>query len=358
MTQQTKNNLEKKTSRSACLFTDCVFTFADGDEEKKNFSIRGYSGKIIEDHWFWDNLVFDLEGIKFASRKTPILEEHNRQQRIGFSTKQEIGDGGVVVEGRFLSNADARRIQGDLADGFPMQASLYNVPENVEYVEKGSSAEVNGYTLKGPGAIFRKSVIHEISMCTLGADKNTQAKAFADSGAQEISFNVVNSKESKMENKTKVPLSAETFAAEYPDLHGKVTASAKAEGEKEARQAFAKIVEACGDDTALAVQCFADGKSEIDALKVRNEKLADENKKFAAAGKPNKPQGEGTQTAEQEFSDEADTVVGDDGKKPELGFMEVAREKAAKDGTTLAKAMSFVAKDQPELHKKFRESGK
>ena len=131
---------------NACIFNDnAEVAFAEGDSDIKgdHFRIVGYSGGIMKNHWFWGNIAFDLKGMKFAKSRTPVLAEHFRDVRIGFTTKQEISDK-VIVEGPFLDNDDAQKLKADMKKGFPMEASLLVPALVVEHVKEGASVNVTG----------------------------------------------------------------------------------------------------------------------------------------------------------------------------------------------------------------------
>lgn len=284
---------------NACIFNNlCTVIFAEGvDEEKNRFKIVGYSGEIIRDHWYWGNVAFDLSGMEFAKPVTPILAEHNSAVRLGFTDEQEIGDK-VVVEGPFLDNDDAVRLRDDMRKGFPMEASLYVPPLIVEQVSKGSSVKVNGHTLEGPGAVFRKSEIKEVSMCVFGADSNTTSVAATES-AESISFNVKEDSERKDKTMSEKEMTLAIFKVEHAELYDQVFKTGKAEGEKSGHDLFAEIVLACGDDHGLAIKCYSENKSAMEAMKLRNEKLA-ADLKAAREAAPQKP----TDPAEGEFADD------------------------------------------------------
>jgi len=266
---------------NACLFGlseggDLHFAEADS---KPGFSIVGYSGAIIKDHWYWGDVAFDLKGLKFAKKRTPVLEEHFTSNRIGFATKQDIGEQ-VTFEGVFLDNEAARQMAGDLKAGFPMEASIYVPPLVVEMVEKGASVEVNGRTLKGPGAVFRQAVIKEVSMCVFGADSHTQSVAHAENHKANVTFNLIKEKSTMAPEQ----LTIETFAQQYPDIRAAVFAAGKAEGKTEGEQAgkqrFAELQKVCGDDAVLLVQCLAEGKTATEASQLRMTKLQADAKRL------------------------------------------------------------------------------
>lgn len=272
------------TTKSTCVFRHLgAIGFAEtADVAEKNgrFSIVGYSGEIIPNHFYWGNLAFDLKGLSFAKDRIPVMEEH--YERIGFSTKHEITDK-VLVEGSFLSNDAAQQMRKDLKDGCPMEASLYVPPSIIERVSEGESVEVNGQLLKGPGTVFRKATIKEVSMCVFGADSQTASTAFADGGKQEINFTVL---------EKEITMDKVKFAAEHPDLLKQVQdeavaafkataakeasdakAAGLADGVKAEKERFGKFCERFKDDAAFCVEQFNAGKSLDEATVAYAEKL-------------------------------------------------------------------------------------
>lgn len=337
---------DKKAPENACIFSNIGFVnFKQADGDKEEFEIVGYSGKVIPDHWYWGNVAFDLEGLDFAKKKTPVLDSHLDRIRLGYSTKQEISNK-VIFKGPFLNNADAQKIKGDLIDGFPMEASLSLLPTAIEYVKEKETTKVNGHTLKGPGAVFRKALIREVSMCTFGADSYTQSKAFADGGNREIEFSIFSKEYEMAKEQSEKTLTVETFAAENKELFEQINKAAGEKADKAMLEKFGELKTACGDDMSLLVECFEAGKSVNEALQMANEKLREANTKLAetataatneiAAGKNKGDENKQTQTltaAEQEFSDKQ-------GKPTEKAGDKVDESKMSED----------------ELKKKFAES--
>lgn len=309
---------ETTAPKRACMLTidgeQCTVQFAESTDSKiaGTFTIVGYSGGIIKDHWYWGNVAFDLGGIKFAKTRIPVLEEHSSGNRIGFTTKQEVSEV-VSFEGKFLNNSKAQELANDMRDGFPMQASLFIPPSVIEKISEGASVEVNGRTLKGPGTVFRKSTIKEVSMATFGFDEKTRSSAYTDGDNQTVNFSLLKENSMSGTQNTEAQLTAahykdltaETFAKVCPSIHTEIFDQGKATGEKAERDLFAQLKDACGDNHALTVQCFIEGKSVTDALKMRAEqaesrttKLTSENAKLRA---------QSVDPAEQEFSDSAPT---------------------------------------------------
>jgi hypothetical protein len=158
---------------------------------------------------------------------------------------------------------------------FPFQASLSLRPEIVEQVLEGQSVEVNGRKLKGPGAVFRKAAIMEISAVVFGAFSNTESTAYSDSNVK-YNFELTNLKENVMETK-EIVLTIEKFKADHADLFAQIMAA----GEKVQTERFARLQQACGDDTELLVACFTEGLDTGDAMAKRIEKLSAKNTELA-----------------------------------------------------------------------------
>jgi len=320
---------------NACIFNDnAEVTFAKGDDDKKgnNFRIVGYTGVVMKGHWFWGNVAFDLEGMKFAKKRTPVLAEHFKDVRIGFTTSQKISDQ-VIVEGPFLDNDDAQKLKADMEKGFPMEASLLVPPSIVEHIKDGESVKVNGHTLKGPGAVFRKSTILEVSMCVFGFDSNTKSSAYADKDSQNVKFNLL--QETNIMSETEIT-SVESFAEKFPDIYMESCETAKAEGlaegkveglaegKKAEHDLFASLKEACGDDHELLVKCFSESKTATEAMQLHVEKLEKEKTQLNETVTKLKTAKPAVEAARVEFSDEATPP----GEETETGSADEAALKA------------------------------
>lgn len=271
-----KHSLKNKTEtreapEKACVFNfDGEVSFAEQDkpESKDSFKMVCYDGSVMLNHFFWGNLALDLAGLKFSKDKLPILEEHFTDKRIGFSTKQEITDK-VLIEGTFLDNPKAKELQQDMAKGFPMEASLRVMPTSVELVKDGESVEVNGNTLGGPGAVFRKATIKEASICPLGAFDNTST-IVAGADNKNVCFNIV------CEEKI-MDMTIDILREQYPDLVMEIQAGQMATGEKKERDLFAELEKVCGTDYELLIQCYKEGKTTVEAQQMLIAKLQKQN---------------------------------------------------------------------------------
>lgn len=139
----------------------------------------GYSGGVIPSHWFWNNLSIDLKGIELSKQKFPILEDHRTDRKVGFFTRDQVHvNGGLKVSGGTVLDTLAGIEFAKLSkEGYPWQASLHATPTSIQRLEEGEKAKVNGFTLEGPGTVWKRCVLKEISVCTIPFDPNTSAQA-------------------------------------------------------------------------------------------------------------------------------------------------------------------------------------
>lgn len=149
------------------------------DKTKRKFAGVAYSGNVINDHWYWGNVVFDLSSITVAA-KLPALIDHDRAQRCGYVTESSISnETGLSVAGNLLSNASGQAVANDSDEGFPWQMSVHIEPASVEEFGSGTTVNVNGQTFNGPITVFRNSKIIEVSLTATGWDGDTSAVAMS-----------------------------------------------------------------------------------------------------------------------------------------------------------------------------------
>lgn len=157
----------------------------DGESSRK-FKMNAHTGQIL-DHWYWGKLAVDLSGLKVLDKRTPVLRDHFTRDIAGLTTWIKKTDDGLMVEGELSAATESgKEIAALAAEGFPWQASIFAKPLVIERVEEGASIEVNGQTLNGPGAVFRKSELREISFTVFGVDSDTWATPMAEGQSEEI----------------------------------------------------------------------------------------------------------------------------------------------------------------------------
>lgn len=190
-------DIPKKVPKRALWFDESneqVIEFKGAEQEEKKGSIVGYSGQPMN-HWLFGKIAVDVDGISFTKnkKKFPILEEHQRDRKIGFSKKPKTDENQLVIdEFTVLDNAVANEFYNNATKGYPYQASISIKPSKIEELTEKAEAEVNGYNLKGPALIIRQSEYRETSVCTFGADTNTSSTAFSeDEEYEELDIEVV-----------------------------------------------------------------------------------------------------------------------------------------------------------------------
>lgn len=146
-------------------------------KKKRTFSGVAYSGEVITDHWYWKQVIFDLDSLQIKGR-IPALLEHSSYQRAGAIESHAISyESGLTVSGILLSNEFGAQVATDSDDGFPWQMSVRIEPSSIDEIQAGNTVTVNGKLLHGPITVFRGGRIREVSFCALGADENTMAVA-------------------------------------------------------------------------------------------------------------------------------------------------------------------------------------
>ena len=220
-----------------------ILASQEGEKTKKRkFSMVAHSGKIMLNHWLWGNLAIDLSGVSIGRKKKPALREHNSNRIVGWTEGINIDEKrGIVAEGIFSGKTEDGIQALELADeGFPWQASIYIPPLAIERVKDGETAEVNGRKIKGPGTIFRKSILREVSFCALGADENTSASALKDKSDNiDLDVEIIENKK-EVDNMELTDLTLEMLKTERSDLAEVLLKEGKESGAKESLDAGVK----------------------------------------------------------------------------------------------------------------------
>lgn len=151
----------------------------DGEKKRRTFDAEVYSGGRIDNHYYWgrSGVVIDLQGLQLKS-KIGLVEEHFGGKRVGVATSYEVNNK-FSAKGHFLSNPKAKEIVQDIDEEYPFQMSWWADPESIEEIAPGKTIEVNGQMFTGPLHIFRNVRVHEITICSVGADTQTTIEAFS-----------------------------------------------------------------------------------------------------------------------------------------------------------------------------------
>jgi hypothetical protein len=143
-----------------------------------------YSGDLLR-HPYWGAVIFDLSTTE-APKPVPVLIEHDRAQRAGVCSLT-IGKRIDIADGHLLANDAGRAVAAEADAGFPWQLSVHIEPREVQMLSAGESVDVNGRKVEGPAAVFRNSLIREVSFTPTGVDSNTSAAVFSTAGRAQAS---------------------------------------------------------------------------------------------------------------------------------------------------------------------------
>lgn len=277
------------------------FSEDDKGEKTPQLEMVGYSGGIIKGHWYWGDLAIDLAGMSIPKTKIPILSEHRIDHKIAFVKKGEINfkDNQLNISGgTFLDNTISQSFQDDSAKGFPFEASIYARPTQIQSLAENETADVNGYTMKGPGTIWRKATLKEVSVCTFGYDSNTKSAAMSEN--EELNIEYQEAVKTNQEEET-TRMDFLTFKKENPEEFAKLSAEVEAGlAEKfnaEKADLEGKIAAAVAENTKLSEENKGNEKR-LMALE-KNEEIRKEaamkhsadavfTEKFNAAGLPDR----------------------------------------------------------------------
>lgn len=244
---------DKKVPKGALHFVDPTqkANIFESSEGKEQLDMVVYSGGVIKDHWWWDDLALDLKGVKFSQNKFPVLEDHMLSKKIGFS-KKPIVDGNIRLDPattEFVDSEESLNFRKFSKQGFPYQASLYGRPLRVQRLGEKEEAEVNGFKLKGPASIWREWEYKEASVTVFGHDDKTRAKAFSHEETEEIDYleeggGGKNSEEDVKLSKTleggEQPMDKKELKEKHPELFSEIMEDGKKLGKEEAETQFSQ----------------------------------------------------------------------------------------------------------------------
>lgn len=255
-----------------------AFAIKDGDQPAR-IQMTAYNGKIIKGHWYWGDLAIDLAGIKFSSGKFPILENHDTNRKIGFhSGKPDTSENKLELipeKTKLVDTEHAQEFVKLSSDGFPYQASIYAKPTEIQRLMKNETTEVNGFSMRGPGTVWRKCDFKEASVCVFGWDSSTKSSAFSRETTEDVEY---------IENALEETQIAETEGDES------ITEGGEIMNLEELKQKHPDLVEQLSGEIVISLnkefdaerEKFAEEKGALEKKNSDNEKrLADLEKKDA-----------------------------------------------------------------------------
>ncbi|HEV2173978.1 MAG TPA: hypothetical protein VGR71_10440 [Nitrospira sp.] len=228
---------------------DSLKAAKDGEVKIPTFKMRAYTGKPMRVRGFYDPVIVNLKGAKFAKRVTPIIMDHDVSARIGHSNSQEVDVEGneIVVQGQASSSSDyASSFVADAKAGIPFESSIGATILDSTYVPEGKSVTVNGKEWQGPLLVANKVKIREVSAVLLGADGDTETRVVASKRKPMNEFEKFveglgfNASELTDDQRTKLQATFDKLSTDPPKPAGK--------GKKKGKVAAAAVVTAEDDD--------------------------------------------------------------------------------------------------------------
>lgn len=166
---------------------------ADSGEPAKGLApvpvtLRARSADVVN-HWWFGRTVHDFSGMKTSGPTLPLDYCHHCDEVVGFSDKQDVTSGELVMSGQLVPFTATDRASEVLHKGenkVPYQASITFDPGSlvIEEVPSGMSASVNGNIMEGPLTIFRQWTLLGAAVCPYGMDSNTSVQFSAQDQAE------------------------------------------------------------------------------------------------------------------------------------------------------------------------------
>lgn len=244
------------------------------------FDVLAYTGAPMQLTGYRFPVILDLNGVKAAADRIPVLHGHNDDRIVGHTTGATIDANGVRFQGVISGvGPHAAEVAANAKNGFPWQASVGAPapdPKSVEHLAAGKQAIVNGRTVSGPMTIIRATTLTEFSFVARGADPSTSAAIAAKQKDQDPMTYAQWLASKGLE------LAAVTANAA---LDQTLQASFKAEGHTDPTLPAVAAASAAVDIAAIVAKATADG---IAAATAEMEKKAELKAKVSAlaAGHP------------------------------------------------------------------------
>lgn len=268
-------NKQLVIKKAALQLIDPLCFAKASEDEKPKLKMTAYSGKIIKNHWYWGDLAIDVSGISFSKKKIPVLEDHLTERKIGFATKFTQNGSLEVEESEFVDTTFSQEFIRLSKQGFPYEASIYARPTIIEELADGESAEVNGYTFKGPGTIWRKSQLREVSVTTFGYDSQTKSAAMSE----DENIAVESNKEENTKKEVPMKVTLEQFKAESPEEYAKLCTEIRSEVETK----FSADLASKEAEIGQLKTSLKDATEEKDKLSTSNAQLSERISKIEKA---------------------------------------------------------------------------
>ena len=123
----------------------------------------------------------DFEGMN-APEVITLNIDHDTDKTIGKAYNFALTEYGLECDAEIYPTLhhEAPRVIEMLKHELPLQASItftWNTQDDVDLIEEGQKAEVNGCEVDGPAVVFRRWWLRSLALCIHGADNTTTVEA-------------------------------------------------------------------------------------------------------------------------------------------------------------------------------------
>lgn len=145
-------------------------------EGEKPVKITGtaYSGSPIRQFWSPYEMVIDLSGMSFAPQ-IPLMDSHNGRllDRLGV-VKAKVVNNKLEIEGEFTNTSDYAKNIIEQGKKAKWQLSIGAEIKERLFLDENTKKTVNGTVVTGPIYVITKSLLREVSVVAIGADRDTE----------------------------------------------------------------------------------------------------------------------------------------------------------------------------------------
>lgn len=169
-------NKETTTTENQTVEVEAQATVDNQPTDDKPVKIAGvaYSGSPIRQFWSPYEMVIDLSGMSFAPQ-IPLMDSHNDRllDRLGV-VKAKVVNNKLEIAGEFTNTSDYAKNIIEQGKKAKWQLSIgANIQQSV-MLNEGEKKTVNGKSFTGPIRIITKSLLREVSVVAIGADRDTE----------------------------------------------------------------------------------------------------------------------------------------------------------------------------------------
>jgi len=225
MTKATKGQTTKETltmpAATAVLSATPQITLAEEDKPATFEMVAYCGGDVLTLAGIRG--VAEIAGIEPAKAKFSVRLGHDPKRIVGQASVKSRDNDALVVAGNIFKNRPAGEEVVSLAhDGFEWEGSVNLKARVIERIGPGRTTTVNGKPWEGPGVVFRKSRLVEVSFCDAGYDPDTKVSIAAADGGESCNVEVIGAaspvheeKENEMAEKD---LTLEALKRDHADL--------------------------------------------------------------------------------------------------------------------------------------------